>query len=225
MNLKTSSSLFLGALRAPIRISRTSGRSSAPRGSSECVHSFYNQKRFTSSFPDLPKPVDVQTPAPPPPTPRPSLRAVALSGLGAFFGVGTLSVFHYYGIPNESTMLLGSLGASAVLIFGSPAAPFSQPKSVLVGQSMSAFIGITAAALIPDVALAAPLAVSGALMAMMATNTVHPPAGGTALLAVLGSSQHLGYALMVPVVSGSSVLVLCGVAYNHLIAKNGCPKL
>jgi CBS-domain-containing membrane protein len=69
----------------------------------------------------------------------------------------------------------------------------------LQGHMLSATVGVAAAAVCPEVlalgseltvpgiTLAAPLAVATAAVGMQATKTRHPPAGGTALIAVLGS--------------------------------------
>ena len=58
------------------------------------------------------------------------------------------------------------------------------------------------------------------IMAMQATKTVHPPAGGTVLIALMGSAKvhALGYALMLPVGITSGLLVATGVALNNLSA-------
>ena len=53
----------------------------------------------------------------------------------------------HYGIFNnnlDATMVLGSFGATAVLVYGYPGAPFSQPKNVIFGHFISAACGIGA---------------------------------------------------------------------------------
>ena len=117
-------------------------------------------------------------------------------------------------------MLLGSFGASAVLIFGAPAAPFSQPRNVVGGHIVSASAGVTAAMLLPT-PFAAPVGVALATSLMAATRTVHPPAGGTALIAVLGSARihAMGPMLLVPTALGSVLLVGTGVLWNRLIGR------
>ena len=106
----------------------------------------------------------------------------------------------HYGVFDgnmDITMVLGSFGATAVLVYGYPGAPFSQPKNVIVGHVLSAFIGIGMhLSVVPmmdgSVLVAAPLAVSMSTMGMMALGCVHPPAGGTCLIACLGKGKGVG---------------------------------
>ena len=51
--------------------------------------------------------------------PRPSAYEIGVSGLGLFTGVSSLALMHY-GICNqyELTMILGSFGATNILLFG-----------------------------------------------------------------------------------------------------------
>ena len=86
-----------------------------------------------------------------------------------------------------------SFGASAVLLYGAPQVPFSQPRNVLGGHMLSCAVGVACHQLISlpmgSPWLAAPVAVAGSIMLMHSTRSLHPPAGGTTLIAVLGSEQ------------------------------------
>ena len=77
--------------------------------------------------------------------------------------------------------IIGSFGASAILIYGVPGAPFSQPRNMFGGNIISAVIGcvvrICLADYVPQVAAA--VAVATANVAMQATNTIHPPGNST----------------------------------------------
>ena len=137
---------------------------------------------------------------------------IVLSGVLTFSGVGLLSALHLYGTEGVH-LLQASLGATAVLIFGAPQAPASQPRAVIMGHSLAGVIGVSIAGLVSvdamPLAAAAPLAVSSTLMAMRATKSMHPPAGGTCLIAAIGSGPvcDLGYLFICPAVAGSCVLV------------------
>mmetsp|Transcript_38151 Transcript_38151/g.86520 ORF Transcript_38151/g.86520 Transcript_38151/m.86520 type:complete len:99 (+) Transcript_38151:477-773(+) len=65
-------------------------------------------------------------------------------------------------------------------------------------------------------ALAVPLAVSTSIMLMLCTRSLHPPAGGTALIAVLGSDtlHSLGFQLLMPTAFGASTLILIALGNN-----------
>ena len=93
-------------------------------------------------------------------------------------------------------MLIGSFGASAVLVYGAIKSPLAQPRNLIGGHVLSAIIGVTFYMLLHDQQwLASSLAVATAIAVMHATKTLHPPGGATALIAVIGSPQihSLGY--------------------------------
>jgi CBS-domain-containing membrane protein len=134
--------------------------------------------------------------------------------VGAFLGVLMLSAFDRYaafqGIPTE--LVIGSFGATGVLLYAAPNADFSMPRNLFGGHLISAIIGVGVYKSIGgDHVLAAPLSVSFAIVGMKLTNTLHPPGGATALIAVTGG-QHihnlgLSYAIH-PVLSGVLVMFL-----------------
>ncbi len=150
------------------------------------------------------------------------LRDVAWSWLGAFVGlllVSLLVKYIYLGITSE-LVLIGSFGASAVLIYGAPAADFSQPRNLVGGHIVSAIIGVSISQYLPfNVPLLAALAVSTAIAAMHLTRTVHPPGGATALIAVIGGTEvhNLGYGFVVlPVGVGVFIMLLVALVVNNM---------
>jgi hypothetical protein len=58
-----------------------------------------------------------------PPSRKP-LSKILWSGVGAFLGIYFVAIFGYYFAIEETFFLLGSFGASAVLIYGAPQADF-----------------------------------------------------------------------------------------------------
>jgi CBS-domain-containing membrane protein len=87
-------------------------------------------------------------------------------------------------------MIIGSFGASAVLIYGAIRSPLAQPRNLIGGHVISAVIGVTAYKLLPaHLWLASPIAVATSIAVMHATKTLHPPGGATALIAVIGSQK------------------------------------
>lgn len=119
----------------------------------------------------------------------------------------------------ESVFLIGSFGASAVLVYGVPFADLAQPRNVIGGHVVSAAVGVTVQHLVHDLALAASLAVALAIVAMHVTRTIHPPGGATALIAVIGGMTitDLGYAYVVaPVGASAAMMVVIGVVINNL---------
>jgi len=154
---------------------------------------------------------------------------IVWSWVGSLVGIGfcawlSASFFE----PRDLTLIIGSFGASAVLIYGAVRSPFAQPRNVLGGHVISAFVGVVSWNLIGDtVWLAAALAVSFAIAAMLLTKTVHPPGGATALIAVIGGQQthNLGYLYpFVPVGAGATVLVIVALLINNLSRNRKYPE-
>ena len=129
--------------------------------------------------------------------PRVGLTEILWAAVGSFLGIGILAFIDYRILSDsDMVMVLGSFGASAVLIYGAIKSPLSQPRNLVGGHIISAIIGVTAARLLQgQMWLAAPLAVAMAIAVMHVTKTLHPPGGATALIAVVGSAKirALGY--------------------------------
>jgi len=85
------------------------------------------------------------TPPPSSPPPQPTVLArlglASRSGFLAILGIGVLSAIDCATEPCQLLKLLAPMGASACLVFAAPAAPFSQPKNVILGHLLSGFIG------------------------------------------------------------------------------------
>lgn len=148
--------------------------------------------------------------------------AIAWSWFAAFVGIYSISLFNeFVHLTNyDHLFLVGSFGASAVLIYGTPHVEYAQPPNLIGGHIISAFIGITIYKLFPaDVALASALAVSLSIAAMHLTKTIHPPGGATALIAVIGSSEihDLGYQyVLFPIGTGILIMLLVALLVNNI---------
>jgi CBS-domain-containing membrane protein len=156
--------------------------------------------------------------------PRVSFIEMLWSWIGAFAGISAVAYIHYDLFKgSDFVMIIGSFGASAVLIYGAIRSPLAQPRNLLGGHLISAFIGVTAYKLLPDqMWLASALSVSTSILVMHATKTLHPPGGATALIAVTGSQQihDLGYFYVVmPAGIGAFILLTVALVINN-ISKN-----
>lgn len=137
------------------------------------------------------------------------------AGFGAFLGLGLVGFLGSLGLRAfDGTFLIGSLGATAVILFGAPDSPMARPRCVLVGHLVSAAIGVTAFELLGNVPFfAGALAVGVSIIAMSGLRALHAPGGATALIACIGPEKvkALGYGYVVsPVLTG--VLVMLVVA-------------
>ena len=125
-------------------------------------------------------------------------------------------------------MIIGSFGASAVLIYGAIKSPLAQPRNLLGGHVISALVGVTAFKLLtPHLWLAAALAVSVSIAVMHATKTLHPPGGATALIAVISGAKvhNLGYLyVLVPVAGGALIMLAVALLINNLAPRRRYPE-
>ena len=162
--------------------------------------------------------------------PRVSLSEMAWTWCGIFTSMCFIFFIdsNFREITAKYPLLFASIGASAVLIFGLPTSEYSQPRSVIGGHFFSAIAGVTAYRYLKiDPILAAAMAVSLASFLMAVTNTMHPPGGATALLAVIGSEDfhHLGYWFAItPCVTSASILVFLGIIINNLSKERKYPR-
>ena len=154
--------------------------------------------------------------------PRKPLRKIIWSSIGAFLGILFIAYLGEIWDNHEigSLFLIGSFGASAVLIYGAPLVEFSQPRNLIGGHVLSALVGVTVALLLKEnIMVASALAVSSAIAVMHLTRTLHPPGGATALIAVIGgdSIQDLGYWYVVsPVFIGAFLMLLVALFVNNM---------
>lgn len=161
--------------------------------------------------------------------PRVNLPEMCLSWLGAFVGIAAVGLIHYLlAKGSDLALMFGPWGASAALLFGAPKSPLAQPRNVIGGHVLSAAIGVAIFKVFPDLTvLAAALAVATAIAAMHGTKTLHPPAGATALIAVIGDAKihSLGFVYaLAPVGLGSVILVLVALVFNNIPATRRYPE-
>jgi len=143
-----------------------------------------------------------------------------ISTVGGFFGIfGIFMTSYWLSDPDVAILIVPSMGASAVLLFAAPHAPFSQPWNVLGGHAFSAIVGVACWQLIPDYAIAASASVGLAIGVMYLTRCIHPPGGVTALAAVIGSEQlhNLGYSYeLQPILFNTISILIVAVVFNSL---------
>ncbi len=142
------------------------------------------------------------------------------SFLGAFCGIGSIAFVQSFFVEHiDNVFLIGSFGASSVLIYGAVHSPLAQPRNLVVGHVISAIIGVTVFKIFPDIIwISAPLAVAGSIVCMQLAKSLHPPGGATALIAVIGSEklQSLGYwYVLSPVFSGAILLLIVALVCNN----------
>lgn len=155
------------------------------------------------------------------PSQRPPLPVILRSFLGGFIGLAALGWLETSWLEAYDTpLVIGSFGASAVLLYGVPSSPLAQPWNLIVGHLVSALVGVSVAQVLGSPHwLAMALAVGGAIAAMQLTRSPHPPGGATALIAVIGSDslRGLGYLYVVfPVTFGALLLLAVALVVNNI---------
>jgi CBS-domain-containing membrane protein len=151
--------------------------------------------------------------------PRSSWQQIAL----AWFG-GALAIACVASTGNwlSLSLLLGSFGASCVLVFGYPDLPFSQPRNLVGGHLLSSLVGLLLLQAFGPQWWALALAVGTAIALMMLTRTVHPPAGSNPVIIFL-AQPGWGF-LLFPTLTGALLLMLVALVYNNATRTARYPK-
>jgi CBS domain-containing membrane protein len=151
-----------------------------------------------------------------------------VSAISAFVGILLTGILSASLGQSALPLMIASMGASSVLLFAAPHSPMAQPWSFIGGHMVSALIGITCFMFIPNLFVAAALAVALAIFAMHWLRCLHPPGGATSLAMVIsGQEMHaLGYgALLSPVGLDVLILIVIALAVNNLFPGRRYPML
>jgi CBS-domain-containing membrane protein len=151
--------------------------------------------------------------------PRAPAKAIALAWLGGFLAIGVIAGL---GEHWSLALVLGSFGASCVLVFGYPDVPFSQPRNIILGHGLSTATGLVVLTVCGPHWWAMALAAGTAIALMMATRTVHPPAGSNPVIVFL--LQPAWSFLLLPTLTGALILTLVALLYNNATRPGNYPK-
>ncbi|MFC0119717.1 HPP family protein [Pseudoalteromonas xiamenensis] len=128
------------------------------------------------------------------------------AGFGAFVAIAFLSIFD--ASFQDVVLIMAPFGATTVLVFGVPQSPLAQPKNVIIGHLITAFIGVFFVQFFTVTPVSMALATGLAVSAMLITKTTHPPAGANPLLIMLSGQSWMF--LLTPVLTGAIAIVLIG---------------
>lgn len=122
-----------------------------------------------------------------------------------------------YSLP----LVITSFGASAVILFALPTSPFARARALIGGHTLSALIGVTCFQLLGDSIFATGISVATALVVMLVTDTLHPPAGATALTAIIGGSgvHELAYLYVLFPCAVGSIFMYCFCYLYHSLSN------
>jgi CBS-domain-containing membrane protein len=161
--------------------------------------------------------------------PRISTSEIIWSWVGAFLGIAMVAILHYNILnENDLVLIIGSFGASAVLIYGAIQSPLAQPRNLVGGHLLSAAVGVASFQMFHAFPwFAAAFAVATAIALMQASRTLHPPGGATALIAVIGSDKihDIGFLyILAPVGTGALIMLIVALLVNNLSGLRKYPE-
>ncbi|GGC00153.1 membrane protein [Oxalicibacterium flavum] len=150
--------------------------------------------------------------------PRAPLTTILLAGLGGFCAIATIALVADF---TQAILILGSFGASCVIVFALPDTSLAQPRNVIAGHFLSSLTGLVYLYAFGPHWWSLALAVGTAIAIMMLTRTVHPPAGSNPVIVFLGMP---GWSfLLFPTLCGAVLLVLVALIYNNFVRKKKYP--
>ncbi|CAG8439249.1 7435_t:CDS:2 [Ambispora leptoticha] len=149
------------------------------------------------------------------------LSVIIWSFVASFVGIAMVSAISFniaFFEEHEVTVMVGTIDS-----------PLAQPKNLICGHLISAFIGVSVNKIISQIThkpiddnsirwLTCALAVSISMVFMQLTHTIHPPGGATALIAVTGGQgiYKLGYWFMiVPILLGIVLMFIVALLINN----------
>lgn len=150
---------------------------------------------------------------------RPEALHIAVSWLGGFLAIAFVS---FLADTSHLPLVLGSFGATCVLVFGFPESPFSQPRNVIFGHFLSSLTGLIFLTLLGRHWWSMALALATAIALMQLTRTVHPPAGSNPVIVMLSTPGWKF--LLTPTLIGSLMIVLVAIIFNNVGKQKSYPK-
>ena len=150
---------------------------------------------------------------------RPPHHMIVITAAGACLAIALMAALSS---SLSVTLVLGSFGATCLLLFAYPDIPFAQPRNVIAGHFLSSFVGLASLALFGPHWWTMALATGLAIALMIYTRTAHPPAGANPVIIYL--SQPGWSFLFFPTLFGAVILMAISLVYNNATRENRYPK-
>jgi CBS-domain-containing membrane protein len=144
---------------------------------------------------------------------------IIVTFIGSFLALAFLGLLAFI---YQKPMLVAPFGATAVLVYGAPDGPLSQPRNVILGHTFSALIGVLTYQLFGLTWWSVALGTSLAIMVMLLTKTTHPPGGATALFAILSGAGPMY--ILTPILFGAVIMVIIALFVNNLSPNRNYPR-
>lgn len=141
---------------------------------------------------------------------RVSWKTIGFAWLGAALATAAFAYAHF---SLHTVLVLGSFGASCLLVFAYPQSPFAQPRNVIGGHFIATLTGLVFLTAFGATWWSMALAVATAIALMLIARMPHPPAGSNPLIVALaGAGWDF---LLTPTLFGSLILVAVALVYNN----------
>ena len=125
-------------------------------------------------------------------------------------------------VSNEYVLwMIPTFGASVVLITALPSSPLARPRNIFFGHLISASAGVLIGAAFGVTFYTIGIAVGLAILVMMMTDKLHPPAGGNPILVMI-SGTTLEYNVL-PLAVGVIIILIYSIIFNKIILKRDYP--
>lgn len=144
---------------------------------------------------------------------------IALAAAGAMIAVSVLSLA---ADVTQALLVMGSFGASALLLFALPEAPLAQPRSVVGGHLLASVVALGCLSLFGASWWAVGLATGLAVGGMMWTRTLHPPAGSNAIIVFLVKPSWP--LLLVSTLTCTLLLIAIAIVYHRATKRHRYPR-
>lgn len=156
-------------------------------------------------------------------TPTPPKKEILKGLLGGTLGIMILLLLSEY---SHHIWIMAPFGATCVLLFAASGSPLTQPRNVILGHLITAFVGIFFIKFLLINVLMISLAVGLGIALMQIFRAVHPPAGANPLVILLtANTVHYGWDFLItPVLVGAISLVLVAVFINSVFDGKKWPN-
>lgn len=149
-------------------------------------------------------------------------RRFELMAAGAAGGSLAIGLMYFLSLQTEFPLAAIPFATSIVLVTGTPEAQPARPRALVGGHILSAVVGVLAVKIAGPEAWVAALAVGVAMLAMLATDSFHPPAGINPLIIVI-NGMSWGFVL-VPVAAGALLLLAYAVVWTNVVRRSRWPE-
>jgi CBS-domain-containing membrane protein len=141
---------------------------------------------------------------------------------GAAGGSVAIGLMYLLSLQTEFPLAAIPFATSIVLVTGSPEALPARPRALVGGHILSAIVGVLAVKIAGPQAWVAALAVGLAMLAMLTTDSFHPPAGINPLIIVM-NNMSWGFVL-VPVAAGALLLLAYTFVWTNAVRRSRWPE-